>query len=96
MTPKTRPTRAPHQGRGWSQARHSDDGLTLGRSLCGCSVPVQWTAGGLVLIWRGREKHLGGSVVAAGDALNRMKCPRCGKMPRRKQTRTRQAALPLK
>ena len=64
MTSKVRPTRLPEQGRGWSQAHARDDGLTLGRN-CGCSLPVQWTAAGLALVWQGKEKHLGGSVTAA-------------------------------
>lgn len=49
---------------------------------------MQWTAAGLVLVWGGKEKHLGGSVTAAEAALNRAKCPRCGKLARRKQPRS--------
>lgn len=96
MIPKTRPTSTPELRRGWSQARQPpDEGLTLGRN-CGCAVPIAWTAAGLVAVWRGKEKHLGGSLVAAQAALNRMKCPRCGKMARRKPAkRPRQGSLPL-
>lgn len=88
MTPKTRPTRTPEAARGWSRATPATgpgEGLTLGHPRCGCNLPVQWTAAGLVLVWRGKEKHLGGSITAALAALNRMKCPACGKLPRRKR-----------
>ena len=91
MPPRVRPTRLPEQGRGWSRSRQpthpQDEGLTLGRS-CGCALPVQWTAAGLVLVWGGKEKFLGGSVTAAEAALNRTKCPRCGKLARRKRPRS--------
>ena len=88
---RIRPTSTPELRRGWSRARQpADEGLTLGRS-CGCALPMAWTAAGLVLVWQGKEKHLGGSVTAAEVALNQTKCPRCGKQPRRKRPRLKQS-----